>query len=447
MALQRHDHMIRLLFLIFLVGIVCIFCTCNKKEQCLTCPPHTTGTVELSLNYTECTEVWLKLKFTDNNQPRGYTVLKDGKQLLSGTLLSVDTVLIDTSVVAGHDYTYVAQRLNNSTLCDSSTPLSVHTLDSISHAIQWVIDTLGAQGLIRDVWVFDRNNAWAVGEIYLKDSTGQINMSNPYNAAYWDGSKWTLRKIGFYTFCGQQYQNAYPASSIFAFSLTDIWIAMNGSEIARWNGISQTETMCTPISISKLWGTSSNDIYAVGALGGIAHYNGSTWTKLTSGTTVDLQDIYGIDATNIWATGTNSDYNGTVILSFDGTTWKKLYEGNYYGFSSVWTSTGRILFVAGDSGPLTLESNTLIFKKLLTPASYVMYSVRATGANDIFFTGQNSEVTHYNGSTYYLYADVQSMLNADTWWYSVKASKDFVVVGGGYDTGYNFAPVVARGYR
>ena len=439
--------MIRLFFLIVLAGIVCIFCTCKKKEQCLTCPPPTTSTVELSLNYTECTEVWIKLKFTDNNQPRGYAVLKDGKQLLSGTLLSGDTILIDTSVVAGHDYTYVAQRLNNSTMCDSSTPLSIHTLDSTSHNIQWQIDTLGAQGLIRDVWVFDRNNAWAVGEIYLKDSTGQINMSNPYNAAHWDGSKWELQRI-LYIYQGQS--GWAPLYSLYAFGLNDYWVCSN--QPMHWNGtIWQTYDIPSSIYnggyIKRAWGTSSNDFFIVGSSGAIAYYNGSSWTKINSNTTVDLQDIYGIDERHIWATGTNSDYNGTVILSFDGTTWKKLYEGNYYGFSSVWTSTGRTLFVAGDSGPLTLESNTLMFKKLLTPASYVMYSVRATGANDIFFTGQNSEITHYNGSTCYLYANVQSMLNADTWWYSVKASKDFVVVGGGYYTGYNFAPVVARGYR
>jgi hypothetical protein len=68
--------------------------------------------------------------------------------------------------------------------------------DTTSHAIQWKLpDTLGTQGIIRDVWVFDRNNAWAVGEIYLNDSTGKPNMENPYNAAHWDGSIWTIKKI------------------------------------------------------------------------------------------------------------------------------------------------------------------------------------------------------------------------------------------------------------
>jgi len=71
-------------------------------------------------------------------------------------------------------------------------------------------------------------------------------------------------------------------------------------------------------SINKLWGTSSYNLYGVGDKGMIAHYNGSSWQKMESGTTVDLNDIFGLDANHIWAIGTMSDGNGTVILSFDG---------------------------------------------------------------------------------------------------------------------------------
>ena len=45
--------------------------------------------------------------------------------------------------------------------------------------------------------------------------------------------------------------------------------------------------------INKLWGSSSNDLYAVGNEGNIAHCNGSKWTKIESGTTVDLLDVSG----------------------------------------------------------------------------------------------------------------------------------------------------------
>ena len=46
--------------------------------------------------------------------------------------------------------------------------------------------------------------------------------------------------------------------------------------------------------MNKIWGTSSQDLYVVGYGGNIAHYNGSSWTKIESGTDLDIQDIWGI---------------------------------------------------------------------------------------------------------------------------------------------------------
>ena len=36
--------------------------------------------------------------------------------------------------------------------------------DTTSHAVSWYADTLGTQGLVRDIWVFNKTNVWAVGE-------------------------------------------------------------------------------------------------------------------------------------------------------------------------------------------------------------------------------------------------------------------------------------------
>ena len=46
-------------------------------------------------------------------------------------------------------------------------------------------------------------------------------------------------------------------------------------------------------SVNKLWGTSSSDLYGVGYNGMITHYNGRTWQKIESGTTTNINDIWG----------------------------------------------------------------------------------------------------------------------------------------------------------
>jgi hypothetical protein len=326
--------------------------------------------------------------------------------------------------------------------------------DTTSHAIQWQLpDTLGTQGIIRDVWVFDRNNAWAVGEIYLNDSTGKPDMVNPYNAAHWDGSKWNVLKVQFYTFCGQAHTNAYQAYAIWAFSPTDIWIA-SGSQIARMNGTAQTGTDCLSVSVNKIWGLSGNVLYTAGALGQIGFYNGGSWTKMTSNTTVDLQDIWGIDGSHIWATGTNTGDGHCVVLQCNGSNWSTLYDSNnqpaqsQFQFGTVWTNTSSSLYLDGGSGLHLLTLNNLnIGSQINTGLTYVGSCIRGINQNDIYVVSTGGEVSHYNGSSWHLYPELQSIGGNNAWWRSVHPTNDFVIISGELFTSLNSFPVIVRGYR
>jgi hypothetical protein len=420
-----------------------------KKEPCPTCP-NNNSTVQLTIEDVSCREVWLKLKFADNNLPRGFALLRDGKQILSGALAAAEIILIDTNVFAGNDYNYLAQRLNGSQVEDVSSALLVRTLDSTSHAIQWQVDTLGSQGVIRDVWVFDRNNAWVVGEIYLNDITGKPNMANPYNVAHWDGSKWTLLQVQFYSFCGQTNTNAYPANAIWAFSPNDIMIASN-AEVARMNGTTQIGTTCLPVSVNKIWGFKNNAVYTVGASGQISFWNGSTWTKMISNTTVNLQDIWGIDETHIWATGSNVNDGHSVILSFDGTNWNIIYDSQnvpaeqWYTYNSVWTDNSNLLYLSSGGLLRKLNLSSVTFTTINTGQTYISSHVRGIKQNDIFVTGQGDEVAHGNGASWHVYSEIN--FSKDAWWLTLFPTQNFVIVGGSYYFGYNSAPLVFRGYR
>ncbi len=164
----------------------------------------------------------------------------------------------------------------------------------------------------------------------------------------------------------------------------------------------------------KTWGTSRSNFYTAGLNGGIAHYNGSSWSLMTSNTTCDLDDIYGIDANNIWAIGTMDDYSRSVVLRFDGKSWKTIYDdalmspSNQYQFSAGWTIDGKNLYVAGISGTGIMDAETGNYKKSITPATFLMYDINATTIADIFTTGFG-EVVHYNGWTWYLYPEIKAI--------------------------------------
>jgi hypothetical protein len=329
--------------------------------------------------------------------------------------------------------------------------------DTTSHVIQWQLpDTLGTQGTIRDVWVFDRNNAWAVGEIYLNDSTGKPDMSNPYNVAHWDGSKWEL-KIITVTFRGNPVTTSIEG--IFAFSPTDIWLASGGDPMhgdgQNWIDYDiRTITGNNSLDISKGWENNSSSMFFVGRGSSIAHFNGSSWTKMTSNTTVDFQDIWGIDGNHIWATGTNTGDGHCVVLQYNGSNWTTLYDSNNqpnatkYQFSTLWSSNSSSLFLDGGSGLhiLTL-SNLNIGSQINTGLTYVGSCIRGVNQNDIYDVTTGGEVSHYNGSSWHLYPEVQSIGGNNAWWRSVHPTNDFVIISGEQFTGLNSFPVVVRGYR
>jgi hypothetical protein len=331
--------------------------------------------------------------------------------------------------------------------------------DTTSHVIQWQApDTLGAMGMIRDVWVFSQNKAIAVGQIFLQDSTGQIDQSNPYIGCLWNGQKWELLKIN-YVNEGRTYRLT-EIRGIWATKNNSYWFA--AGSIFHWDGISnQTALVFSRLTlpdpnatIEKIWASSDLNVYGVGNSGAIVHYDGSSWTKMTSNTTINLQDIWGIDDTHIWTTGTNVSDGHCVVLQYNGTNWKIIYDNSlqppksYYGFSCIWTNNPLTIYLNGGSGTHILTLNNLnIGAEVKTGLSYVGSSIRGINQSDIFDVTTGGEVAHYNGSSWYCYPEIKAFNKSGAWFTRVYPTGNFVLIGGWYLTAYNGAPIVIRGYR
>lgn len=113
-------------------------------------------------------------------------------------------------------------------------------------------------------------------------------------------------------------------------------------------------------TLRAIWGTSANDVWAVGDAGTILHYDGATWVSILSGVNDDLYAICGISKDDIWAfgkAGINIHYNGSqwqaITMPFGGDLYgcsfdrkghgmATNYSGYVYEFtSSSWVSLNR----------------------------------------------------------------------------------------------------------
>jgi hypothetical protein len=65
----------------------------------------------------------------------------------------------------------------------------------------------------------------------------------------------------------------------------------------------------TTAPIRALWGSASNDVWAVGSAGTILHWNGETWRladePLRTATKEDLFAVWGTSSSDLWIAGRN----------------------------------------------------------------------------------------------------------------------------------------------
>jgi len=188
--------------------------------------------------------------------------------------------------------------------------------DTTSHNFVWEIDTLGIYGsYLNDVAIIDENDVWVVGNIETDTAT--------YNAAHWDGNEWVFYSIAPEGFFG-------PITAVFAFSNNDVWFGKYGLPI-HFDGESFVKYSPSngghpgQPSIEAIWGTTSSNIYFVGDNGSIVHYEGSTFTKMASGTNTPIVDVWGRDENDIYFCQFNSTTGHSGILHYDGNQLESLY--------------------------------------------------------------------------------------------------------------------------
>jgi hypothetical protein len=160
--------------------------------------------------------------------------------------------------------------------------------------VSWVPIETFVTSELRGLWGSSATDVWAVG--------GQL--------LHWDGADWAEYA---YDFQG-------PAGSFYAAwgsGPDDIWAVgewiggggwspgSRGGLLAHWDGASwsgPSGSTTTPLPLG-VWGSASNDVWAVADNGGIFHFDGSKWTSDPHGTYGRLQGVWGASASDVWAVG------------------------------------------------------------------------------------------------------------------------------------------------
>ncbi|RME60115.1 hypothetical protein D6779_02775, partial [Candidatus Parcubacteria bacterium] len=220
----------------------------------------------------------------------------------------------------------------------------------------------------------------------------------------------------FRYFCDRDDTFPAPIKSVLAFGPDEVFFTAI-SQITYWNGQTQEYIECIPVSATKLWGTDRNNIYAVGALGKIAHYDGSGWRRIESGTDVDLLDVWGtLEGQTVWSCGYSSDATRTVLVKIVDLQVRWRYEDqnhiNVFRPDSlsgllmgVYMDRPQQVFICSGAGLYLAPANTHGEARRIGPGDWFFRArprrMRASLRNNIFITGDFSMIWHFNGVSWY----------------------------------------------
>ena len=454
---QYINHLPRQVFPVFLILIfILIHLACPEPQKVNTSQRETTIHLEVLSTFTTTARLHISVEDTTAEWTFGLT--RNGEDILTSIVYSSDTTLTDNGLNPGTQYNYQAQWLEDGVALDTSLIAIAQTMDTTSHSFLWEIDTLGIGGsYLNDVAIIDENNIWVVGNIETDTAT--------YNAAHWDGNEWALILI----------DRIVDFDGIYAFNKNDIWFS-DGCFIYHYDGTSfEKQWECNwqaygTGQANVIWGSTTDDVYFVGNNGSIVHYDGSAFTRMESGTDIDLKDIWGVmnettGEINIWICGDDDNLDRSIVLTLDNGEWKTVYErypnggGNtiddefYFTpkTSTLWmTADSESLWVAGGWGVYTLndkfEPTAYTYIDIENAVGYFSFpwKIRGNGENDILVACENSSLFHFNGISWHWY---ETFYTPNTRFINVDIQSDFAVLEGIDNTGFLSKAFVMRGYR
>ena len=264
---------------------------------------------------------------------------------------------------------------------------------------------------LRGVHATGGSNVWAVGE------SGAILM--------YDGSIW-----GSITAPLQINYNA-----VWMTGSNDGWAVGNrttgpggGSTLLHWDGVKWARAVAGvgSVDLYGVWEVNSGDAWAVGGGQGtfpfIIHYSGGAWTTVPTPACPTpnciLRDVYGTSSNNVWAVG-----DGGLIAHWAGTSWG--------ASSTAQPTTGigwrSLTFVGGDAnngwavgynstGPVIFQYTSVIQwasvpVPLGVPASVRLNSVQFLDSSHGWIAGSGGTMLFWDGSKWNIVATPSSAYN------------------------------------
>jgi hypothetical protein len=180
-------------------------------------------------------------------------------------------------------------------------------------------------------------------------------------------------------------------------------------------------------NLTDVWGSASNDVFAVGSRGTILHYDGENWSQIHRTTGGRLQAVWGTGPSNVLAGGLGGillhdgtewvsmggapnaieDIWGTArddvfavtrfsLFHYNGATWNDL---GHMPLDNIWTARRGSIISAGRLGQIR-HGDLTGQEPTNTPTRVFLRTIWGLSTNALYAAGDHGTVLHYDGTSW-----------------------------------------------
>ncbi len=243
-------------------------------------------------------------------------------------------------------------------------------------ADEWVVLQEDLDSALISVWGSSEDDVWAVG----------ADRGNGPLILHWDGESFETMDSGA------------GGDLWWVFGFADGPVFMGGAEgnILRYQDgeFSQTITPSSNVTVFGLWGSSPEDMWAVGGSDGGAdgafawRLEGDTWVEPPEfppdlRADKSLWKVWGSTADDVWLVGTAG-----VAVHWDGTSFETTNVGSGESLFTVHCAAGRFVAVGGSATGLIYENDGSGWQRVNDDPLYALIGVQVVDADHAYAVGR-----------------------------------------------------------
>lgn len=196
-------------------------------------------------------------------------------------------------------------------------------------------------------------------------------------------------------------------SAVWGSSSDDVFAVggqLDQGEVYHFDG-TDWQAMQVPEVPVLIWvfGFGPDNVLAAGQNGGLIQYNGDTWQSVDSTTTNDLWGIWGASEDDVWIVGGRVNTGPIVILHYDGQQWSNVdvpaLDRESTSLFKVWGTSADHIFAVGQAGVI-LEYDGQSWEQVESRTTEDLISLWGSGPNRIAAIGgrTNGTIVTYDGT-------------------------------------------------